>query len=63
VLTPLTAPMLSDKEFAAEVRRRLPTGDLATLEQVGDAVRYLACDASRRVTGTVLMVDGGWTAW
>ena len=63
VLTPLTAPMLADEEFAAEVRRRLPTGDLATVEQVADAVRYLACDASGSVTGAVLMVDGGWTAW
>jgi NAD(P)-dependent dehydrogenase (short-subunit alcohol dehydrogenase family) len=63
VLTPLTAPMLADEEFAAEVRRRLPTGELATVEQVADAVRYLACDASGSVTGTVLMVDGGWTAW
>ena len=63
VLTPMTQPMLADEEFAAEVRRRLPTGELATVEQVADAVRYLACDASGSVTGTVLRVDGGWTAW
>jgi NAD(P)-dependent dehydrogenase (short-subunit alcohol dehydrogenase family) len=63
VLTPMTEPMLADEEFAAEVRRRLPTGELATIEQVADAVRYLACDASGSVTGTVLRVDGGWTAW
>jgi NAD(P)-dependent dehydrogenase (short-subunit alcohol dehydrogenase family) len=63
VLTPMTAPMLANEEFAAEVRRRLPTGELATVEQVADAVRYLACDASGSVTGTVLRVDGGWTAW
>ena len=43
--------------------RRLPTGELATIEQVADAVRYLACDASGSVTGTILRVDGGWTAW
>jgi NAD(P)-dependent dehydrogenase (short-subunit alcohol dehydrogenase family) len=63
VRTPLTAGMLADPEFAAEVRRRLPTGELATVEQVADAVRYLACDASGSVTGSVLRVDGGWTAW
>lgn len=63
VLTPMTRPMLADEDFAAEVRRRLPTGELATVEQVADAVRYLACDASQSVTGTVLRVDGGWTAW
>ena len=63
VLTPLTKPMFDDPEFAAEVRRRLPTGELATIEQVADAVRYLACDASGSVTGAILRVDGGWTAW
>jgi NAD(P)-dependent dehydrogenase (short-subunit alcohol dehydrogenase family) len=63
VLTPLTKPMFDDPEFSAEVHRRLPTGELATIEQVADAVRYLACDASGSVTGSVLRVDGGWTAW
>jgi NAD(P)-dependent dehydrogenase (short-subunit alcohol dehydrogenase family) len=63
VLTPMTKPMFEDEAFAAEVLRRLPTGELATIEQVADAVRYLACDASGSVTGTVLRVDGGWTAW
>ena len=63
VLTPMTEPMFDDEAFAAEVRQRLPTGELATVEQVADAVRYLACEASGNVTGTVLRVDGGWTAW
>ena len=63
VETPLTLPMFDDPEFRAEVERRLPTRRLATIEQVADAVRYLACDASESVTGSVLRVDGGWTAW
>jgi NAD(P)-dependent dehydrogenase (short-subunit alcohol dehydrogenase family) len=63
VLTPMTKPMFEDEAFAAEVMRRLPTRELATIDQVADAVRYLACDASGSVTGTVLRVDGGWTAW
>jgi NAD(P)-dependent dehydrogenase (short-subunit alcohol dehydrogenase family) len=64
VLTPMTAPMFEDPAFRAEVlERRLPTHELATIEQVADAVRYLACDASGSVTGTTLKVDGGWTAW
>lgn len=61
--TPLTRPMLADPEFGDEVRRRIPTGDVATVQQVADAVRYLACDASGSVTGSILRVDGGWTAW
>ena len=63
VLTPLTKPMFEDATFREDVMRRLPTRELATVDQVADAVRYLACDASGSVTGTVLRVDGGWTAW
>lgn len=63
VVTPMTAAMFDDPEFSEEVRRRIPSGELATVEQVADAVRYLACEASASVTGTVLRVDGGWTAW
>jgi NAD(P)-dependent dehydrogenase (short-subunit alcohol dehydrogenase family) len=64
VETALTVAGLSDPAFRAEVlERRLPTGRLATVEDVAHAVRYLACDASASVTGHSLRVDGGWTAW
>ena len=64
VETPMTAPMLADPEFREEVlERRLPTGRLAQVDDVARAVRYLACDASSSVTGHILKVDGGWTAW
>jgi NAD(P)-dependent dehydrogenase (short-subunit alcohol dehydrogenase family) len=64
VETPLTARMLSDPEFRSEiVERRLPTGKLAELDDVARAARYLACAASNSVTGHILRVDGGWTAW
>jgi NAD(P)-dependent dehydrogenase (short-subunit alcohol dehydrogenase family) len=62
--TPLTRPMLADPAFREEIlERRLPTGRLAQVEDVARAVRYLACPASANVTGHVLKVDGGWTAW
>lgn len=61
--TPLTRPMFADPEFAAEVRRRIPGGEIASLEDVAAAVLYLASDRARSVTGHVLAVDGGWTAW
>jgi NAD(P)-dependent dehydrogenase (short-subunit alcohol dehydrogenase family) len=55
---------LDDPAFRAEVlERRLPTGELGQIEDVAHAVRYLACDASHSVTGHILKVDGGWTAW
>jgi NAD(P)-dependent dehydrogenase (short-subunit alcohol dehydrogenase family) len=64
VETPLTAPFLADKAFRDEVlQRRLPSGRLATIDDVAHASRYLACDAAGSVTGHVLRVDGGWTAW
>lgn len=64
VETPLTKQWLDDPAFRAEVLdRRLPTGELARIEDVAHAVRYLACDASHSVTGHILKVDGGWTAW
>jgi NAD(P)-dependent dehydrogenase (short-subunit alcohol dehydrogenase family) len=64
VETPLTAGFLADRAFREEIlERRLPTGRLATVDDVAHAVRYLACDASAAVTGHTLKVDGGWTAW
>jgi NAD(P)-dependent dehydrogenase (short-subunit alcohol dehydrogenase family) len=63
IRTPLTEPMLADPQFAAEVRRRLPGGEIGEVEDVAGAIAYLASDRARLVTGHVLAVDGGWTAW
>ncbi|MDO8210293.1 SDR family NAD(P)-dependent oxidoreductase [Conexibacter sp. CPCC 206217] len=64
VETPLTRTFLDDPAFRAEVLdRRLPSGRLATVDEVAHAIRYLACDAAASTTGHVLKVDGGWTAW
>jgi putative cofactor-binding repeat protein len=64
VETPMTAPFFEDPAFREEIlERRLPSGRLATIDDVAHAARYLACDASASVTGHMLRVDGGWTAW
>jgi NAD(P)-dependent dehydrogenase (short-subunit alcohol dehydrogenase family) len=62
VETPMTRPFLADAEFRADVERRIPLGRLGRVEDVTGAVLYLASDASALVTGTSLLVDGGWTA-
>ncbi len=61
--TPMTKPMFEDPQFRAEVMARLPIGRLATIEEVAEAVFYLSSDAAGSVTGHILRVDGGWTAW
>jgi NAD(P)-dependent dehydrogenase (short-subunit alcohol dehydrogenase family) len=61
--TPMTAAFLANGAFREEVLRRIPTGRLAMIDEVAHAVRYLAADVSGSVTGHILAVDGGWTAW
>jgi NAD(P)-dependent dehydrogenase (short-subunit alcohol dehydrogenase family) len=60
--TPMTAPMLAKPEFRAFVDRMIPLGRIGTPEDVAAAVLYLASPAANMVTGTSLLVDGGWTA-
>ncbi|MBH5318889.1 glucose 1-dehydrogenase [Paenibacillus sp. GSMTC-2017] len=60
--TPGTAERLEIPEFKANVLSRIPIGRIGTIEDVAGAVIYLASPASDLVTGTLLVVDGGWTA-
>jgi NAD(P)-dependent dehydrogenase (short-subunit alcohol dehydrogenase family) len=60
--TPLTRPFWDDRAFHADVVRRIKLGRLGTVEDLMGAVVFLASDAAALVTGTALVVDGGWTA-
>ncbi len=62
VRTPGTAERLDNPEFLAGVLANIPRGRVATIEDVASAVLYLASDGADMVTGTLLLVDGGWTA-
>jgi NAD(P)-dependent dehydrogenase (short-subunit alcohol dehydrogenase family) len=62
VRTPGTADRLDEPDFAAGVLARIPVGRFGTTTDVAAAVIYLASPSAGLVTGTVLRVDGGWTA-
>jgi len=61
IRTPGTAERLDQPEFLADVLERIPVGRVGTTTDVAGAVIYLASPAASLVTGTVLVVDGGWT--
>jgi NAD(P)-dependent dehydrogenase (short-subunit alcohol dehydrogenase family) len=60
--TPLTKPFFDDAAFKAEVLAKIKVGRLGKVEDVLGALLFLASDASALVTGTAILVDGGWTA-
>ena len=60
--TSLTQGFLADPAFQHDVLHKIKLGRLGTVEDIMGAVVYLAGEASALVTGTSLLVDGGWTA-
>ena len=62
VVTPMTSKFLKSKKFKREVLANIPLGRFAELSDVASAAVFLASDAASMITGTSLLVDGGWTA-
>jgi NAD(P)-dependent dehydrogenase (short-subunit alcohol dehydrogenase family) len=60
--TPMTRPFLENKEFRQEVLSKIKLGRIGQVEDLSGAIVFLASDASALMTGTSLLVDGGWTA-
>jgi len=60
--TPLTAPFFENKTFKSDVLKKIKLGRLGQVEDVMGAVVFLASDASALMTGTSMIIDGGWTA-
>jgi NAD(P)-dependent dehydrogenase (short-subunit alcohol dehydrogenase family) len=62
IRTPLTETTFSDPVRLGRVEAKIKLGRTGVVEDIMGAVAFLASDASALVTGTALMIDGGWTA-
>jgi NAD(P)-dependent dehydrogenase (short-subunit alcohol dehydrogenase family) len=60
--TPLTKPYFDDPAFKAHVLSKIKLGRIGKVEDLMGAILFLASDASALMTGTSMVIDGGWTA-
>ncbi|MEM6695403.1 MAG: SDR family oxidoreductase [Pseudomonadota bacterium] len=62
IRTPLTEQTFERPERVRWIEEKIKLGRVGEVEDIMGAVVYLASDASALVTGTALLIDGGWTA-
>lgn len=62
IRTPLSAPTLNNPERRAWIEGMIKLGRVGEIEDIMGPVVFLASDASALMTGTSLLIDGGWTA-
>ena len=62
IVTDLTRETFENPERRAWIEDKIKLGRVGEVEDIMGAVRYLASDASSLVTGSSLLIDGGWTA-
>ena len=62
LVTPMTKKFLKDKKFKKEMLNIIALGRFAEMSEIASAVDFIASDAASMITGTSLLVDGGWTA-
>jgi NAD(P)-dependent dehydrogenase (short-subunit alcohol dehydrogenase family) len=60
--TPMTRPFFQNEAFRKDTLDRIKLGRLGQLEDLTGAIVFMASDAAALMTGTSLVVDGGWTA-
>ncbi len=62
IRTPLTKVTFDNPERLAWIQEKIKLPRVGEIEDIMGAVQFLASDASAMVTGTSLLIDGGWTA-
>lgn len=62
IRTPFTEPTFADPERVQWIMSKIKLDRVGEVQDIMGAVQYLASDASAMVTGTSLLIDGGWTA-
>lgn len=60
--TPMTSPFFADETFRQSVLQKIKLGRIGTVEDLTGAIVFLASDAAALMTGTSILIDGGWTA-
>ena len=60
--TPMTKPFFEDPAFKSHVLSKIKLGRIGQVEDLMGAILFLASDASALMTGTSMIIDGGWTA-
>ncbi|MGA8353907.1 MAG: SDR family NAD(P)-dependent oxidoreductase [Solirubrobacteraceae bacterium] len=62
VRTEMTAAQLDDPMVGAALLAQIPAGRFASVQEIAEAVLFAASPAASLMTGTSLIIDGGWTA-
>jgi NAD(P)-dependent dehydrogenase (short-subunit alcohol dehydrogenase family) len=60
--TEMNAPLLADENISREFTSRIPLGRWGRVEEIGKLALYLCSEEAGFITGTDILIDGGWTA-
>ena len=62
VLTPRTKKYFADKEYNKYIKENTPINKVVTISDVATSITFLASEAASMITGSSIIIDGGWTA-